>query len=151
MDTWATMLADRPLLETPLRDWTYEALDQFLDAHIREDERIEYKEKFSDATFTDTLVSMANGEGGYIFVGVSEQHSLPLDWPLLEPGKNHALTAYNKAGSETNPPVRIEAKPLASAPGQQEILVVRIEPGDNPPYFAKNRGVKVRVGESDVL
>ncbi len=65
------MLTDRPLLETPLRDWTYEALHQFLDARIREDERIEYKEKFSDATFTDTLVSMANGVGGYIFVGVS--------------------------------------------------------------------------------
>jgi hypothetical protein len=71
------MQADRPLLETPLRESTYESLDQFLQARIREDERIEYKEDFSDS-FTDTLVSMANGDGGYIFVGVSDRQSLPL-------------------------------------------------------------------------
>jgi len=60
------MATDRPLLDTPLRDWTYEALDQFLEARIREDERIEYKAKFTDDNFTDTLVSMANGDGGTI-------------------------------------------------------------------------------------
>src|SRR5207302_1407323 len=61
-------------------------------------------------------------------------------------------TAYNKAGSETSPPVRIEARPFSKPGGDgREVLVVRVEPGDNPPYFAKNRGVKVRVGESDVL
>jgi hypothetical protein len=43
------MQADRPLLETPLRESTYESLDQFLQARIREDERIEYKQGFSDS------------------------------------------------------------------------------------------------------
>ena len=144
---------DGPLLETPIHEWIYESVNQFLSARIREDERIEYKSQFQtkEDNFLDTLVAMANGDGGFIFVGVSEHNSLPVKWPLLEPGKNHTLTAYKKAGSETSPLVRITAVPFTDPTGDgHQLVVVRVEAGDNPPYFAKGRGVKVRVGESEV-
>src|SRR2546421_697784 len=79
---------DRPLLETPMNEWTYDLVDQFLSARIREDERIEYKAQFQtkDDNFLDTLVAMANADGCFIFVGVSEHDCQPIKWPLLEPG-----------------------------------------------------------------
>src|SRR5438094_862863 len=71
------------LLSLPLREWTWEALDAFLALHLRENETIEYKSIFDNA-LPDSLVSMANGDGGHIFVGVSEANRIPDRWPLLD-------------------------------------------------------------------
>jgi predicted HTH transcriptional regulator len=52
----------------------YEVVATFFQEHVRENERIEYKAVFGD-TLSDSLVSIANGQGGFIFIGVSERKS----------------------------------------------------------------------------
>ena len=93
---------------------------------------------------------MSNGDGGHIFVGVAEVsgRGISKDWPRLDGGKHHEATVYNKAGSETSPPVRPQAK-TSTGPNGKQLVAIRVEPGATPPYFAKNRGVFVRAGERD--
>lgn len=143
-------MQDKPLLGLPLNAWTYEMVNEFLEARVPEDDRVEYKEKFSDK-FHDTLVSFANGEGGYIFVGVSENPptKTPKTWPLLPDDKDYLSTVYNIAGAQTIPPVRPLARRFEGV-DRNRLVVVRVERGENPPYFAKQRGVLVRVGDTDI-
>jgi hypothetical protein len=140
-----------PLFELPLADWTWASVHDFLCARIAENDRIEYKQSSSD-NLTDTLVSMANGYGGYIFLGVSEVGATktPKDWPLLKPDFDHAKSVLNRAASETSPPVPLEVKKLGPPDSDRHVVVVKIGRGTYPPYFAKNRGVKVRSGDADI-
>jgi hypothetical protein len=87
MTTW------RSLLDVPPQFWTYDDVHDFLQARTSENDRIEYKADFTD-NIVDTVVSMANGDGGLIFVGVSEVtgQKIPKAWPLLPPGKDPAGT-----------------------------------------------------------
>lgn len=140
------------LLDLPLDQWTYELIHQFLDDRVPESDRVEYKQEIP-GDLQDTLVAMANGDGGYVFIGVAEVRgrNIPHTWPHLEPGKNHVATVFNKAGSETSPPVRPQARVFTDPDSGKEMVVIKIESGPAPPYFAKNRGVFVRVGERNTL
>lgn len=139
------------LLETAFDIWTADLLHSFLTAQVPENDRIEYKEQFSDS-LQDTLVSFSNGDGGFIFVGVKEASGkkIPAKWWLLDSAKDNAGTVYNKAGSETTPPVRPLVRAFDDPKGTGQIVVIKVELGDNPPYFAKQRGVRVRVGDTDI-
>jgi hypothetical protein len=145
------MVATGWLLDVPFGQWTYELVDNVLQARVPEDEHIEYKETFV-RDLQDALVAMSNGDGGYVFVGVGEVsgQNIPRNWPLLDPSGNHLVTVYNKAGSERSPPVvRPRARAFTEPGSRKQVVVIRVDPGSNPPYFAKNRGVFVRVGERD--
>jgi len=141
----------RSLFDLPLDQWTYDMVHAFLGERIPENDRLEYKEKLNEGV-TETLVSFANGQGGYIFVGVSELRpkKIPDKWPLLDPDKDHAVSAYNRAAQETTPPTPLRARTFAANSGDKQVLVIEISPGTLPPYFAKNQGVKIRVGDNDV-
>jgi hypothetical protein len=141
----------RSVFALPLDQWTYEFLASFLRDHVRENERIEYKSVFDD-TLGDSLASMANGEGGLIFVGVSEKkiEKIPDKWPLLEANKDHVVRVYNKIASETQPTVPVQVCALADGTAGQQVVVIRVERGPMPPYFVRNRGVKIRVGDGDI-
>jgi hypothetical protein len=143
------------LFDRPLGDWTYDDVHAFLELRLPENENIEYKQDHT-TNLKDTLVAMANGDGGYIFVGVSEiqQTRAPREWPLLAAGRDHTSSPYNQAAAETSPPVPIEARQFtlddaSSAHQGKSIVVVRVRPGIMPPYFAKASGVRIRVGEGD--
>ncbi len=142
---------DRSIFDLPLDQWTYAMVDDFLNERVGENDRLEYKEQLNERV-TETLVSFANGQGGHVFVGVSEvsQRKTPLKWPLLEPNKDHAVSAYNRAAQETIPPAPLRARSFAPVDGEKQVLVIEVAPGDLPPYFAKNQGVKIRVGDNDV-
>jgi hypothetical protein len=146
------MEIDGSILDLPLRLWTYRLVDDFLAFGAPEDAGIEYKGGFQQREqFADTLVSMANGEGGYIFVGVSENSETkrPERWPLLEPEKDHLRTVYNLAATYTTPIVRPRTAALVDPDSGQQVVIIRIETGEDPPYVVKDRGVKIRVGDQD--
>src|SRR5712692_9254026 len=135
---------ERTILSKPLRDWSWEELDAFLSLRVGENEGIEYKAVF-DSTLPDTLVAMANGDGGHIFIGVSEKANKMRDmWPLLPGSKARSESAYSHAAASTVPIVQLDARALFGPDGNQ-LVVVRVPSGGYPPYFARERGVRVRV------
>ena len=137
------------ILSVALRDWTWEGLNGFLQLRVRENEAIEYKATF-DGSLPDTLVAMANGDGGYIFVGMSEKgNKMPDQWPLLDGTKNRSESVYSYAVSSTSPIVQLDAKAIFHENGKQ-VVVVRVPPGSYPPYLARDKGVRVRAGDGDV-
>jgi hypothetical protein len=46
--------------------------------------------------------------------------------------------------------VDLYAQSFEDSRSGNQLVAVRVEPGENPPYFAKGRGVKVRVGDTDI-
>lgn len=137
------------LFDRDLSEWTWDELDGFLNQRIRENGQIEYKAVFNDQ-FEDTLISMANAEGGFVFVGIKENDKRPTSWPELPAGKYLSESAYSRVASSTTPKVPIEARGIEKPDGSGQVVVVKVLRGLNPPYFAPGRGVRVRVGDGDV-
>jgi hypothetical protein len=148
-------VAEGSIFSRPLEDWTYQDVDDFLSSRIPENETIEYKQDRTE-NLKDTLVAMANGEGGFIFIGVSEVAATkaPHKWPMLPAKKDHTSSPYNQAATETSPPVPLQARQFtkedpASDDDGKSVVVVKVTPGTMPPYFAKGSGVRIRVGDGD--
>lgn len=145
---------DKPisLFERPPEEIEYAHVHEFLQQHLRENERIEYKAKMEDRTIVDTLISMSNGsEVGLIFVGVSEKrgHNIPDEWPLLDAEKNHEGTVYNYCHASSNPTVRPDVLKLPDPNGERAVVLIRVRPGLHKPYASRDKGVLVRVGDQD--
>lgn len=93
----------------PLHLWTFELVNDFLSFGRPEDDQIEYKGDLTQREqFADTLGSMANGDGGWIFVGVAEDSATkkPKRWPLLAPGRDHTRDIFNLATAHVTPLIR---------------------------------------------
>jgi hypothetical protein len=74
---------------------------------------------------------------------------------MLPARKDHVGTVYNLAVSGTEPTVVVQVRAFTledeSSPDYgKQIVVARLEPGSLPPYAARGRGIKVRVGDADV-
>ena len=121
-------MGERSILDIPFgNEWTWEAIDEFLQGQIAENDRIEYKEEMSE-TFLDTLASFANGEGGYLVLGVEEVpgRKIPKGRALLEKGKSHVATVYHKAAAELSPRVRFEVIVRQHPTTKQRLVIVKV-------------------------
>ena len=142
----------RDLFFSPIGLWEYSDVDAFLQARIPENTTVEYKADHTE-NVVDTLVAFANGDSpGLIFIGVTEArpHGIPKTWPHLEPGKDQVAPVYSKAAAQTIPLVAVEARTFTDGDSGKQLVAVRVAPGPQPPYFGKERGVKVRSGDQDV-
>lgn len=156
------MAADKSIFTIPLSRWNWDGVDSFLSLRVPENESVEYKAAFDDS-LPDTMAAMANGSGGYIFIGVAEKgDKRPSAWPLLD-GKDRSESAYSHAASNTEPIVQIDARAIFKRDSAMEsdaksdppddrhnqVVVIHVPSGSYPPYYSRNKGVRVRVGDAD--
>jgi len=136
------------LLDRSPREIQPDELRAFLEEKHVESERLDYKADLN-RSIADTLVAMANSEGGLIIVGVVEQNQTPVSWPGLG-GKDWLDTLGNHNALESVPPVRYEPV-VVQLPenGTKPLLVVRVPPALSKPHMTHSSGILVRVGSQD--
>lgn len=123
-------------------------LRAFLEEHQAESERLDYKRDLN-RSIADTLVAMANSDGGIIIVGVEEKNQLPISWPGLA-GKDWLDTLGNHNSLECVAPVRYEAVPVKLPENAgKPLLIVRVPPSLRKPHMTHAHGILVRVGSQD--
>jgi hypothetical protein len=123
-------------------------LRAFLEEHQPESERLDYKRDLN-RSIADTVVAMANADGGLIIVGVEETNQLPVGWAGL-PGKDWLDTLGNHNSLECVAPVRYEAVAVQIPEnGGKPILIVRVPPSLRKPHMTHSHGILVRVGSQD--
>ena len=122
-------------------------MEAFLQSRVAESERLDYKVTV-DADIADTLVAMANGDGGLIFLGVSEANQMPVDWPGLG-GKDWLDTLGNHNATESVPPVRFVARAIENPATKKPILLVRVPSSLRKPHMTRKRGVLIRTGSQN--
>ncbi len=109
-----------------------------------ENEQVEFKQDVSKKPqeFLETLISFANTEGGFVFVGVDD-NGVPLGFhdPKFEEWIQNLLDSH----CEPRPAVGVEKKELH----EKTIYVVRVAEGKNKPYNLRNRGIFVRAGSTN--
>lgn len=134
-------------------DWGL--VDAFLEARLPEGARIEYREKFdpskssSAIRFVDTVGSMANSGGGLILLGVrANDQDIPVDWPTLPHDAIRPGTLHAAIRGSLDPVVAVD---IGVARGERgDVVVVRVPDAPLKPVFILDRGVLVRVGESNI-
>jgi Putative DNA-binding domain len=142
MDSMASLLDRNP------HDIEPDELRAFLEERQPESERLDYKRDLN-RSIADTLVAMANTDGGIVIVGVEEQNQLPVAWAGLS-GKDWLDTLGNHNSLECVAPVRYEAVTVQLPENTgKPILVVRVPPSLRKPHMTHAHGILVRVGSQD--
>jgi hypothetical protein len=135
----------------------WELVDDFLSARLPEGPRIEYRERFDPAgggasarRFADTAAAMANSGGGLILIGVrSNEQDIPADWPTLPLGELRPGTLHASIRNYLDPPITIEIG-VARDPSKGDVVVVRVPDVAVKPIFVNDKGVLIRIGESNI-
>ncbi len=134
----------------------WEIVEAFLAARIPEAPRVEYRERFDPSgggaarRFVDTVAAMANVGGGLILFGVgTNRQNIPDRWPTLAVDGLTPGALYSSVRAYLEPPISIEMG-VARKAGEGDIVVVRVPDAPQKPVFVSDRGVLVRLGESNV-
>lgn len=136
------------LLDRAPRSIEPHELVAFLEERHLESERLDYKLAL-DRSIADTLVAMANSDGGLIIVGVVEKNQAPVSWPGLG-GKDWVDTLGNHIALESNPPVRYEPAVIQLPENSgKPLLLIRVPPALRKPHMTHSSGILVRVGSQD--
>jgi hypothetical protein len=122
-------------------------VDAFLQSKSAESERLDYKLKI-ETDIADTLVAMANGDGGLIFLGVNEVNQMPTDWPGLD-GKDWLDTVGNHNATECVPPVRFMGNAIENPATKKPILLVRVPSSLRKPHMTRKKGVLIRTASQN--
>ena len=117
--------------------------------HQGENRKLEFKREFpAKSNLLKTIVAFANGAGGELILGVSDD-----DRKII--GINEPLLLEEKISSLIYDSIYPAISPYISILNVQgsELLIVRILPGSNKPYYIKSmgieKGVYVRIGSTN--
>jgi len=136
------------LLDRNPHDIQPDELRAFLEEHQAESERLDYKLDLN-RSIVDTLVAMANTQGGVILVGVDEKNQLPVSWPGLG-GKDWLDTVGNHNALECDAPVRYDAVAIQLPENAAKpVLIIRVPPSLRKPHATHSNGILVRVGSQN--
>ena len=113
------------LFTDDLAELTHDVLRDFLSRRIPEDVNLEYKAALSPQ-IQRTVAAMANGYGGLILIGVTEQNGLPAETPGVELGTRDALV--NQLFAKLEPPIEPEIVAVPVELDQRFVLIVRVPP-----------------------
>jgi len=134
----------------------WEIVEAFLTARVPEAPRVEYRERFDPTgggaarRFVDTVAAMANIGGGLILFGVgTNRQNIPDRWPTLAVDGLTPGALYSSVRAHLEPPIAIEMG-VARKEGYGDVVVVRVPDAPQKPVFVSDRGVLVRLGESNV-
>ncbi len=115
-------------------------IDDVLHARSVESERIEFKEGWNPEAILHTICAFANDfhnlGGGYIFIGIAEKDGCPILPPL---GLNlHQIDSFQKKILELGYKFRPAYHPIMDPYiiGEKNVLVLRVQGGQNRPYKA---------------
>ena len=145
---------DHSLFGSPSDVITWGDIKSFLDQQNEETSVLDYMEIRSDKDFDgvlQTIVAMANTDGGIILAGVSKnpnETNKPGDPVGIDPKLIDSLK--NKCRSLLQPAFLPEILPFPIPGKEKIILLIRINPDLHPqPVLLKEKGVLVRVGDSN--
>lgn len=103
---------------------------------MQEDQKTEFKESLDEDGIAKTMAAFANGDGGTIYVGMTDQGVAK----GASIGKHKLEQFTRKIHDETAPPVVFETDFEKS--GQHEILRIRVHPAKRKPIFYKGIAYK---------
>ncbi len=103
---------------------------------MQEDQKTEFKESLDEDGIAKTMTAFANGDGGTIYVGMTDQGVAK----GASIGKHKLEQFTRKIHDETAPPVVFETDFEKSGP--HEILRIRVHPAKRKPVFYKGIAYK---------
>jgi len=108
-----------------------------------ETETLEYKEGLGKPEeFAETVVAFANGIGGIVLLGVDDHAKVVgMTDPRIEDTIANVLRSHCEEPVEYN----VERRKL----GQREVIIIRVDEGEDKPYFVRDRGPYVRANGTD--
>jgi hypothetical protein len=108
-----------------------------------ENETVEYKADIGQPEgFTESVTAFANTKGGVLLLGVDDHSNIV---GLRKRNYEDSITKVLRSYSE--PQVKYDVK--RTEIDGKEIIVMRVNEGENKPYVVKDRGVYVRAGGTD--
>lgn len=126
------------------------SLDDLDEAQVRaliaggETLTVEFKEEsrkpFNDRSLVETVACLANGEGGYLLVGVTDDGTVTGARPRHEAGRTDPVRVEALIANNTVPPVAAQARVVAL--DEHEVLVIRVE--NSPRVIGTTSGVYLR-------
>jgi len=98
--------------------------------------RLDYKQAL-ERSIADTMVAMANTDGGVIIAGVKEHNQVPTEWPGLL-GQDWLDTVANHNAVENTPNVRYEAATVELPENSgRPIMITRIPQSLRRPHISR--------------
>ena len=155
-------MSPSPVWQESLPSWDWERLSDFLADRLPEGLHIEYKQPAHNPQnkkwemgpeLVETVVAMANTDGGLLVVGVAEDEEKR---PSGIVGISHrdpenAFRNYCADAVEPNVPLDLRAIeiPSGAAEAGKFVLLIRMRRGNNPPYLLRRHGVFIRYDDQD--
>lgn len=150
---------------------TYAEVTAFIDEGNAEGVNVEYKaasyKNNGMPDFTDkvlsSLVSFANTSGGMLLYGVDEDEitkqpviakGIEASTPKAKALRDPAIPLMNSCAQRINPRISLETKTIVIEDGPAQgnnLLLIRVRQGAQPPYSLNNRLIYIRSGEGDEL
>lgn len=130
----------------PLKQVTFEDVENFCKEKIKENEVLDYKEAFP-SKLEKIIAAFANTFGGLIIVGVPEEDGKPVDNP---PGINYTNGLEERVSniiiSNIQPPVFPEIQVCPSKNGKTFVLIQVSQSANTPHAIDNNTLVYLRTG-----
>lgn len=154
-----------PFWQRSLNTIDYEALMNFADEGVPENDNLEYKQatynKQSnklDLTdeFLETLVAFANSSGGMIILGIAEdsQTKAPASIPGIKAARDPSVSLRDMCAGKIEPQLSLETHvveiPAGAAEAGNKVLLARVRRGLMPPYNLRTQGIFIRNGDMDL-
>jgi Putative DNA-binding domain len=151
-----------PFWQLPLSAWDGARIVEFLDEGVREGDHLEYKAALpyrdtgkwnvSD-DLLETITAMANSSDGLVIVGVeADKRGYPSRVTGL-PHPSPEKAVRDRCASDIGPAVRIDVQiidlPSGGSDPNEQVMLIRVLRGTNPPYVLRDRGVYLRNDEHD--
>jgi hypothetical protein len=127
---------------------SFAEVEAFLLAGYGESERLEYKSRIVD-DIANTLVAMANMDGGLIVCGVdADKNGKPQTWNGLDQNDPLGILA-NQDSAYCVPHVRYRAEVVTKPSTGKPLVIVQVSESLRKPHMTRQRGILVRVGDQE--
>jgi hypothetical protein len=108
-----------------------------------EDERLEFKETISKPEeFAETVVAFANSKGGIILLGVNDQSRIV---SITAPNIEDTIANILRSRCEPSIKYTVDRRNI----DEKDIIMVKVEEGQDKPYFVRDKGPYIRANATD--